>query len=262
MNRVNGSSLIQLGEVLHGLSQVEAEQSIGKNARPLSSGKLMLSQFLGNDPLFQLRVSRQKGQELLRCLESLTHKNWNDELAPVDVAELSRLVDEFQMIVKEELGIANLYLVSRKRGYSTEALIESPSDIFPPSLLEHVPDAAHDVQQVGRCLAFEVPTAAAFHLHRINEAVLRQYFAAMAPEEAPPKSGNMGAYIAELKKLSEKMPKPSELETLLPLLQIIKDQYRNPVMHPDLSIDSIDQSFALLSLINAAVELMFAKIKR
>jgi len=46
------------------------------------------------------------------------------------------------------------------------------------------------------------------------------------------------------------------------MLRETKDQYRNPVMHPDLSIGSIDHSFALLDLINTAVGLMLGKIVR
>ena len=260
MIRINGSALISLGEILQDLLHVKPQQPAKENLLPLLGGGLLLANFLDRDNAFQLRVSQKKGQELQQCLDKLGQKKLPDELNHTDVAILTRLVNEFQMIVKEELNVANLYLVLRKRGYSTEALIESPSDIFPNDLLQHVPDAAHDVEQVGRCLAFEVPTAAAFHLNRINEAVLRRYFAAIAPKEEPPKSGNMGVYLSTLEELLKTMQKPSELQTLIPLLRNIKDQYRNPIMHPDLSIGSIDQSFALLDLINTAVGLMPGKI--
>ena len=99
-----------------------------------------------------------------------------------------------------------------------------------------------------------LPTAAAFHLHRINEAVLRRYYMAVSNGAEPPESGNMGEYLKAL----ESMGSPDR--RLLVTLRAIKDHYCNPVMHPEQSVESVDDAFGLLGLIRTAVVQMLKVI--
>jgi len=79
-------------------------------------------------------------------------------------------------------------------------LVEDETVFFSDSLSLKVPSAIDDLKQAMRCIAFELPTAAGFHLHRANESVLRCYWDSVTGGKARPKNGNMGIYLHELRK--------------------------------------------------------------
>ena len=75
-----------------------------------------------------------------------------------------------------------------------------------------------------RCIAFEVPIAAGFHLHRGNESVLRVYWDHVTGGEKRPKEHNMGVYHRELNKLDKGN------QSVRAHLQSITDFHRNPLI--------------------------------
>ena len=253
--RIDGSFLLSLGKVLQNFTN---SLHVGRNLKdnyewiPVWSAQNQVSQFL--ESVFQPRVSHERGKALVDLIQSTFGDNFDHQLTTTDVNALSHAVNEFETVLRAELQVADLYLMYPKGGFSTQTMISRPAEIFPDDLLSKVPDSALDVQQLGLCLAFDLPTAAAFHLHRINEAVLRRYYVAVANGADPPKSGNMGSYLCLLKKLTNHDAK------LLATLNAIKDHYRNPVMHPEQSVETIDDAFGLLGLIRTAVVQMLKEI--
>ena len=54
------------------------------------------------------------------------------------------------------------------------------SSLFAPNVLNSLPPIAQfDFGEAGKCIAFERPTAAAFHILRATEGVLRFYYIRM-----------------------------------------------------------------------------------
>jgi hypothetical protein len=90
-----------------------------------------------------------------------------------------------------ELAVLPLYGVTRKAGFDLPTLIENGAA-----------EALPDLEQATRCMAFELFTAAGFHLDRANEAVLRRYWDAVTNGATRPASRNMGDYLNELNKLN------------------------------------------------------------
>jgi hypothetical protein len=101
-----------------------------------------------------------------------------------------------------ELAVLPLYGVTRKAGFALPTLIENGAACFPTEIRSKAPEALPDLEQATRCIAFELFTAAGFHLHRANEAVLRRYWDAVTNGATRPASRNMGDYLNELNKLN------------------------------------------------------------
>src|SRR5207237_4692263 len=99
---------------------------------------------------------------------------------------------EFEHVLGAEFGLMNMYLIQKIRGFTTTDLIVNGAVLFPEDLLFKVPEAELDITSATRCIAFELPTAAGFHLHRANESVLHRYYDA-ASSGAPRLGGrNIG----------------------------------------------------------------------
>ena len=126
--------------------------------------------------------------------------------------------------------------------------------MFPDELTTKVPDAIFDIKEAGKCMAFELPTAAGFHLHRAIEAVLHRYYDAVTDGTERPKTRNIGDY---LKKMNEMNVGDSKVKSAL---KDLKDLHRNPLIHPEDSLESIDDVIALLGSIHAVVVHMLKKI--
>jgi hypothetical protein len=103
--------------------------------------------------------------------------------------------------VSAELAIMPVYLIDQKGAYDTDRLVVSGELLFPVELSNKVPDSIEDIRQATKCLAFELPSACGFHLHRASEAILRIYFDSLTNSAPRPKSRNIGDYLNELDKL-------------------------------------------------------------
>jgi hypothetical protein len=182
-------------------------------------------------------------------LKSITdeQENKNREIGPWDAYRVTSGLSKFENILAAEFGLAPFYLVSKKRGYDTADLIENAIVLFPQDLPAKVPEAVDDINSAGRCIAFELPTATGFHIHRANESILHRYYDAATAGKTRPSGRNIGDYLAELKKHSAGDPK------ILSALKDLKDLHRNPLVHPEHSLEDIDEAIALVNAIHGVV---------
>ncbi len=117
-----------------------------------------------------------------------------------------------------------------------------------------VPAAIKDVQESTKCIAFELPSAAAFHLHRANEATLAAYFDVVSGGAKPPRQKTMGAYLKRMRDLGVGHAK------VLAALDQLRDLHRNPVMHPQDFLKDTDEAISLMGAIRAAMTEMLKVI--
>lgn len=91
-----------------------------------------------------------------------------------------------------------------------------------------------DIVEAGKCLAFRLSTAAAFHSCRAIEACIDQYFETLTgkPYEISAKGGNNN-WGAKTDALS----KSGAPEKVTEFLSHIRKQYRNPVTHPEVIVE-------------------------
>ena len=167
---------------------------------------------------------------------------------------ISAQAKKFETTLNAELAIANAYIISPKGGYDVGILLTNPSLAFPLELFSIIPETKYDVEQAAKCLTFEVPTAAGFHLHRINEAVVHRYWDAISKGNKRLKRATLGQYI-------EKMIKAEYGdEKILSTLQQINILHRNPVLHPENNL-TVQEAIELFGIIVSAVSSMLPAIK-
>lgn len=264
MQRVDGFYLYRVGLQIHPLSELKYKTDAGPGTT-LSDAYFPIVVAEGAiEPLitrsvFRLRTSVHAGEALLNALRSTKHKIQHavDSSATMDfmdVYNITGALNTFEAVLGAELSLLPLYVVTQKAGFDTNILIEDGSACFPHDIVFKVPEAVSDLRQGAKCIAFELPTAAGFHLHRGNESVLHHYWDAVTGGKARPKNRNMGDYLAEMNKLSLGNPKVKTA------LRDLKDLHRNPLIHPEHSLDSVDDAIALMNGIHSVIVHMLREI--
>jgi hypothetical protein len=176
-------------------------------------------------------------------------------IAPWQISEIRDAAKEFETVLKTECQAMDTYYVSKKGTYSTKDLVENAHHQIPePSRASLPSQAKADFDQAGKCIAFDVPTAAAFHLLRGTECVIKEYYELVVPgpKRANSKMRNWGVYIRLMREHKGDAK-------VLSLLDHMRDVYRNPVTHPEENYD--DESVQVLfGLCISAVVLLIQAI--
>lgn len=173
--------------------------------------------------------------------------------APITLMEkiqLQNAISQFRPALTAELGRIDVYFVKQKGIHSTRDLIERAERGVPDphGLLSDAAKA--DIQAGGRCLAFELPTASAFHMMRATETVMKTL---MATAGCSAKDPNWGNYIKAMEDVSVD-------KKITHHLRQIKDLHRNPISHPDVTLD-MGEAQVLWSICISAISAMLGEIK-
>lgn len=262
MQQIDLAFLINIGSRMRSIMHIDSESS---SIHQYSF--LLVSQSAIHDLVFNSVYSNQFHASLLNSATNLLDVLRNHietvmptgggpsvEISAWDAQQLKNSFGKFEVILESELQSIGAYIITQKGGFVTSSMIENGAVFFPQELNNKVPNAISDIKQAMRCIALESPTAAGFHLHRANEAVLRAYWDNVTSGKPRPKQGNMGVYLAKLKEL--KLGKESTLNQL----QSLKDFHRNPLMHPEQSIDTVDDAIDLMSAIRCSIGYMLKEI--
>ncbi len=260
MLRIDGFYLYHVGYMLHPLSQVSHDTTFQDLYLDLLRAEGVLAPLL-HGSVFNLRSSMQFGTRCLSVIQAQKHEAENEdlklnEIGYVNAYNLQTAVANFEVALQSELNMVDLYLVTKRRGFDTFDLIENGDVLFPEDLAKKVPEAIPDVKQGARCLAFELPTASGFHLHRANEFVLRRYFDAVSNGAERPNSRNMGDFLNQMRSLGVGEA------VVLSALKDLKDLHRNPLVHPEHSLETVDDAIALLGSIRGVVIHMLKRIPK
>lgn len=274
MFRISGHFLYQVGANLRPLTSLGEHNSRSEARSMLYGAQTWLNNVLEAHELFRLRACWAKGtslqtritaslEELKKAVDEETIGSpqgdlvaaWNKPIDFITAYFVRTDAQEFETLLAAELSIADLYAVTKKRGFDTTALAERGAELFPLDLLSKVPEVALDAAQVGRCLAFELPNAAAFHLYRIQELVMRRYYDVVTKKAKRPDKRNITAYIDAMKNAGFKDQK------VFSALAGLANFYRNPLIHPDESLQTIEDAIALFGAINTIVIYMLKELQ-
>lgn len=262
MQKIDPAFLFEMGDQLKAVATVNRETPPADAYFKLSSARTAVEQISRASVYSHLLRSpcQTAAAQLTNHLHEMTKTILgmedleNGKLDYVQVLKLHGLYTKFETLFVGELQASAVYLVQPKGGYDTDRLTEAGDTLFSVDLFDKVPDSLDDLMQATRCIAFELPTAAGFHLHRAHEAVLRVYWDCVTGGLKRPKQQNMGEYLKQLDKLEKGRP------AVRSHLRSIKDFHRNPLMHPEQSLSSTDEAIDLLSAIRCSIGYMLQEI--
>jgi hypothetical protein len=149
------------------------------------------------------------------------------------------------------LQISLPYFVTPKPPYDTAMLLEYGESLLPIELAQKAPEALFDAREAGKCLAYEVATAAGFHILRAAESVVRRYYADITGGAAQPKVRNLMVYVRKMQNAGVGDPK------ILSSLEQIAKLHRNPLIHPE-DVLTVTEAMALIGIVRSAVSAMLA----
>ena len=170
------------------------------------------------------------------------------------VVTLQQSASAFRLVLEAEFQTSGIYLFTAKRGYDVPTLLETAETIFPPEVNEKLPQIKDDLREAGKCLAFNLGTAAGFHLLRALETVVCSYWYVVMNKAPLPSNRNLGNYINEMGVGDH----PGRSKVLFALRQV-KDLHRNSIMHPEETL-SLDEAIALMNTVQNAVTLMLPTV--
>ena len=259
MQRVDGAYIYELGAKLRAATALKAGMRAFDAYVILSAAADAVDEFINNS-IFAVRSSRIPATRLIPQLRSLAQvmrdkPDWEDLIEFREIYPVTDICKEFEAVLVAELQTLSLYFASPKGSYDTDRLIVSGHDAFPSDLALKVITAVPDVQSAGRCIAFDLPTAAGFHLHRAHETVLRSYYTVVSGAAKHPKNKNMGEYIKQMEENSWGSA------IVLQALKAVKDFHRNPLIHdPAFVLKSVDEAIDLLCVVRASVGFMLREM--
>lgn len=199
-----------------------------------------------------LRTSRALGERLRVALVGIDELKDGEEVPSFRTMLIAHYWKEYRTVLAAELDSMNIYIITNKGGFDTNALIEQGQLLFPPDLESKVPEALEDIRQGCRCLANETATAAAFHFFRALECVIIRYVRVFSNAEIEKKSRSLGVYIRYLEQ-SKKCE-----ERVIAVLRQLKDLHRNPLMHPESHLDT-EAAISIVGIVRSAmVEMLSA----
>lgn len=259
VQRIDSYFFYQVGAALRPLANVPFSITHADLRPLLWEGQRWLMALLQQN-LIELRTSSGKGWELasriaesLAAIDKLEPDKLTETAEFLSVVSLNSDVAAFQTLLSAELSLANVYVVGKKGGFDLRELTENGLSVFPEHLGTKVPEAITDAVQAARCIAFELPTAAAFHMHLVLERVMRSYYDTVTGNKPRPDSRNIRSYIDAMKahQVGDKR--------IFAALADIARFHRNPVLHPDDKLESTQDAVGLLgSIFSACVPMLKA----
>lgn len=175
-----------------------------------------------------LRVTIRAAADLKKLMVTLKETPADSKLDAAQAKKLTSTVRALRQTLEAELKGMNAYVVSPKR-IEVEHLVGEPASLFAPNVFSAMSDIArYDITEAAKCIAFERPTAAAFHLMRATEESLRNYYCHFVKRDRLDPM-LWGPVVQALK--NHRRAKAHD--ALNRNLDNIRVSFRNPTQHPD-----------------------------
>lgn len=251
MDRVSQYRLYELGQRLSVLRTLDKDRPVASYTLDFVLARWELQSLLSS-PL-GVRFSRKAIESLVQALHELIPKNAGgayegEEVLGYRAGSLKISLDQLEAVIKAELDSLASYVVSQKGAYSTPDLVEQAENMIPEKARNLLPASViKDVQEAGRCLAFDLPTASGFHILRAVELVMHELWKHVRVS-GDKKPTNWGGYI-------DKFENTGIEKKVTTMLRNLKDLYRNPTAHPEDTLEE-EEAITLLSLGVSAIQQM------
>jgi hypothetical protein len=267
MKKLNTHEIYVLATQVHPLTEIKyvagTTNTIGDVAYPIFKALFSIARQVNiQGSFFSPSIKRSAG-ELTRAIYELGIKKdfWEtDAKTPIQeypYNSIATKAKDFETVLANEMPGLAIYSVIQKGIYATEDLISQAELQIPEGLRKRLSEKARDdLRESGKCLAYEVSTASAFHMWRAVETVMGQYYKFLSGGKSFEEDGvtnrNWGQYIKALNGKGAN-------NKITTFLDHIRDEYRNPVSHPEESIE-LDEAFGLFNVGLGAITQMLREI--
>ena len=274
MKRISGLySLYQLGYVLGQFKNIlNQPQATLAHVAPYIAMIEVRLQEITTEMSFPLEATGRVVTDFTKAIESykgdLSPLSHITPIAGTTHAYLFRdCTMRLEAILAQELDSMPIWFVTKRRAYSIDALTENAETVFDAEVIPLL--SSHtilDIQQAGRAVAFEVPTAAGFHAVRATEAVARGYheiIIGIRPDEDTP----LGPLVNALRNRRDGLlarraiDKEDLLNTVIDMLARINNVYRKPIAHPDMVLD-LQGAMNVFDSAKCAIDIMLEDAQR
>lgn len=176
----------------------------------------------------ELRVTKRAAADLADLLKEFKATPADSKLTAAQATKLSGTIKALRQTLEAELQGVEAYVISPKR-LNVERLINDVPSLFAPGTFAALNAVAQvDLQEAAKCIAFERPTAAAFHLMRATEAVLRSFYCHFVRRD------RIDPMLwSPMVQALQKHRRAKHYDALLRNLDNIRVSFRNPTQHPD-----------------------------
>ena len=256
MQKLNTHTIYQLAVMVHPLTEIERTPiKTNRLLWMMSRARFQLAKHVKDDGIFSPSLKRAGAllREFQECglPEDVTGivGDQNADALAWQVYAVSQKAKEFETVMANEMPGLAIYSVFQHGIFSTDDLITHADHHIPEKLRGPITDKAKkDIAEAGRCLAFELPTAAAFHMWRALETVMDRYYFALTGKsfEDANITRNWGEYIKALREVGAD-------EKITVFLDHIRAEYRNPISHPSETLES-DDAFTLFGTALSAIQ--------
>ena len=202
-----------------------------------------------------VRVTAAIARLVPESLEELVKIDFNKMVREWELQPVSSAISDFETVLRNDMPEMSTFAVGQIGIFRTDDLIDGAYKQIPASHRAALkPSAMADINEAGRCLAFRLSTAAAFHLCRAIETGLDQYHEALVGSPYPTSAGggnnNWGARIKLLQEHHAEVK-------ITEYLTHIKKQYRNPITHPEISLEQ-EEAIGFFNASVSAISMMVA----
>lgn len=251
MIKISLPYVYKLATDMEALSKVKMGQRQAEYFFDLLSVRISIDALLNNSVFAStLRSCRESGSELLSAIDKIIMEpDVNHVIDNHEIVNLVQKYEQFKTALLAEIGVLPSYFVTQKGGFDTLTLLDWGHLVFPGDLQQKVPEATFDTQQAAKALAFELPTAAGFHVFRATESVLRRYYDHVTSGQARPTVRSISVYVRTLR-----IAKRGD-ELILSTLEQMAKLHRNPLIHPEAALTT-DEAISTLGIARSAITAM------
>lgn len=261
MQRLNTGYFYRLGWQVHPLIDIDVESKWSDWYLKLVWSRNVLEEFK-YDPIIPAPLSKQAAANLVLAIDNAlpsagpSQSDMDDKVGD-SVYDIFQRFREFEHVLAAELMQIETFVTAQKGIFDTKSLVDYAENMFSDEVRKWLSEqAVIDIRQAGRCLAFEIPTAAGFHLARAVEDSIRRYYEVVTqkPYDKGKQLHSWGNYISALD------AKGADKKVLSALDQM-RELHRNPISHPDVNL-STDEAMILVGLVQSAIVAMVADCQR
>jgi hypothetical protein len=252
---------------IHPLGEVDENDKVRDNPRLIQimrTAALVAQYFKGND--FCQKYLPSAGDKLTGIRKLLNEKFLEPEgggSIPEIVGEywakrLQQDVQEFETVLDDELKKLPIFCCDDDAigNFSVSKLLKGASKGYPEKTRKHLTHlCCGEIDEAGKCLVYERSTAAGFHILRSVELTIIQYLTAIPGFVLPPLNRqNWGQYLQLLKD-------NGAIKEVTDHLYNIKDNYRNPLMHPEDTLE-MPEAVSLFSVAQSMNEMLIRDMEK